>query len=230
MSRSPGDAAVVRVLVADDQAVVRTGLRTLLDAEPGLVVVGEVADGSAVPGAVAELDPDVVLMDVRMPQVDGIEATARLRRSGARARVCALTTYAVDDYVYGALAAGASGFLLKTDTPERIVSTVRSVAAGDFAIGAETTRHLVARYLDQGPRTPPPPALGTLTARERDVFDLVARGLSNAEIAEALHIGDGTVKTHVAHVLLKLSLRDRVQVVVYAHEHSVARAGRAGLG
>jgi DNA-binding NarL/FixJ family response regulator len=219
--RSPADGDVVRVLVADDQSVVRAGLRTLLDAEPGLSVVGEVDDGAAVPGAVALHDPDVVLMDVRMPHVDGIEATARLRRSGARARVCVLTTYAVDDYVYGALAAGASGFLLKTDTPERIAATVRAVAAGEFALGTETTRHLVARYLDQGPRTPPPPALATLTTREREVFDLVAQGLPNAEVARRLGIGEGTAKTHVAHVLLKLGLRDRVQVVVFAHQHDL---------
>ena len=221
MSPSPDELDVVRVLVADDQSVVRAGLRTMLDAEPGLRVVGEVADGAAVAGAVAEHDPDVVLMDVRMPVVDGIEATARLRRSGARARVCVLTTYAVDDYVYAAIAAGASGFLLKTDTAERITSTVRAVAAGEFALGSDTTRHLVARYVDQGPRTPPPPELATLTAREREVFDLVARGLSNAEVAETLGIGEGTAKTHVAHVLLKLGLRDRVQVVVFAHEHGL---------
>lgn len=223
MSLSPADAAVVRVLVADDQSVVRAGLRTLLAAEPGIAVVGEVDDGASVPGAVAELDPDVVLMDVRMPRVDGIEATTRLVRSGARARVCVLTTYAVDDYVYGALAAGASGFLLKTDTPERIVATVRAVAVGEFALGTETTRHLVGRYLDAGPRTPAPAALATLTAREREVFDLVATGLTNAEVAERLGVGEGTVKTHVAHVLMKLALRDRVQVVVYAHEHGLVR-------
>lgn len=222
MSPSPADGDVVRVLVADDQSVVRAGLRTLLDAEPGLSVVAEVDDGEDVPRAVALHDPDVVLMDVRMPRVDGIEATARLRRSGARARVCVLTTYAVDDYVYGALAAGASGFLLKTDSPERITATVRAVAAGEFALGTETTRHLVARYLDQGPRTPPPAALGSLTAREREVFDLVAQGMSNTEVADRLGIGEGTAKTHVAHVLMKLALRDRVQVVVYAHQHGLA--------
>lgn len=223
MSPSPDEPTEVRILVADDQAVVRAGLRTMLDAEPGMRVVAEVDDGAAVPGAVAEHDPDVVLMDVRMPHVDGIEATSRLRRSGARARVCVLTTYAVDDYVYGALAAGASGFLLKTDTADRIVTTLRAVAAGEFALGTETTRHLVARYLDDGPRTPPPAALATLTAREREVFDLVAQGLTNAEVSDTLGIGEGTTKTHVAHVLLKLGLRDRVQVVVYAHQHGLAR-------
>lgn len=220
MSASPDE---VRVLVADDQAVVRAGLRTLLDSEPGIVVVGEADDGASVPSAVAAHDPDVVLMDVRMPVVDGIEATARLRRSGARARVCVLTTYAVDDYVYGALAAGASGFLLKTDTPERIVATVRAVAAGEFALGTETTRHLVSGYLQRGPRAEPPAALATLTPREREVLDLVAEGLTNGEVSEVLGIGEGTTKTHVAHVLQKLGLRDRVQVVVFAHQHGLVR-------
>jgi DNA-binding NarL/FixJ family response regulator len=211
---------MITVLLVDDQAIVRTGLRTMLGAEADIDVVGEVADGSEVPAAVAGLDPDVVLMDVRMPVVDGIEATRRLVAAGSRSRVCVLTTYSVDDNVYAALTAGAAGFLLKTDSPDRIASTVRAVAAGEFALGTDTTRHLVARYLDTRPPEPPTDdPLAPLTTREREVFAHVAEGLSNAEIASRIFIGEGTVKTHVARILTKLHLRDRVQVVVFAHRN-----------
>lgn len=209
---------MTRLLLVDDQAIVRTGLRTLLEVEPDLEVVGEAANGHAAVRAVDALDPDVVLMDVRMPDLDGIEATGRIVSSGARARVCILTTYSVDEYVFDALAAGASGFLLKTDSPERIIATVRAVAEGEFSLGAQATATLVARYVRGGrPQPPDRDPLADLTPREREVFALVARGLSNAEVAEVLVVGEGTVKTHVARILLKLGLRDRIQVVVFAH-------------
>jgi DNA-binding NarL/FixJ family response regulator len=212
---------MIRVLLADDQAVVRTGLTTMLSAEPDIEVVGEVDDGSAVARAVEELSPDLVLMDIRMPTMDGIEATAALVRSGSNVRVCVLTTYGLDEHVYDALAAGASGFLVKTDSPERIVSTIRAIASGEFALGTETTRVLVERYLT-GSRPEREDPLASLTPREREVFALVADGLSNGEIADALVVGEGTVKTHVARILMKLGLRDRVQVVVFAHRHGLS--------
>lgn len=221
MLGSPGEPEVTTVLLVDDQAVVRAGLRTMLGAEPDIDVVGEVGDGADVLAAVQALDPDVVLMDVRMPVVDGIEATSRLVASGARGRVCVLTTYALDDYVLGALEAGACGFLLKTDPPERIVVTVRAVGEGDFVLGSEATRLLVARMLTFPRRGPEPAGVAQLTVREREVLGLVAEGLSNAEIAARLFVGEGTVKTHVARILLKLGVRDRVQVAVLAHRHGL---------
>jgi DNA-binding NarL/FixJ family response regulator len=215
---------VIRILLADDQAVVRTGLRTMLGAEPDLLVVGEAENGAQALAALESAAPDVILMDIRMPVLDGIAATAEVVARGSSARVCVLTTYGVDQYVYDALAAGASGFLLKTDSPQRIVTTIRAIASGEFALGTETTRQLVAQYLT----APRPSAAGDdplapLTTREREVFRLVADGLSNAEIAGYLWIGEGTVKTHVARILMKLSLRDRVQVVVFAHRNALAR-------
>ncbi len=214
---------MIRVLLADDQAVVRTGLTTLLSAEPDIDVLGEAATGRDAVELVRTVPADVILMDVRMPVMDGIAATARILQSGTPCRVCILTTYGVDEHVYDALAAGAAGFLLKTDSPERIVSTIRSVAQGEFALGTETTRHLVDRYLSG---THPAPAaadlVSGLTEREREVFVLVAQGLSNMEIADQLVIGEGTVKTHVARILMKLGLRDRVQVAVFAHRNRLA--------
>ena len=213
---------MIRLLLVDDQAIVRTGLRTLLEVEPDLEIVGEAADGRAAVRAVFDLGPDVVLMDIRMPDMDGIAATEAIMRAGPPTRVCILTTYNVDEYVFDALAAGASGFLLKTDAPERMVATVRAVAEGEFALGAEATATLVARYVSSArPSTGGPDPLAALTPRERDVFTLVARGLTNAEIGDALIVGEGTVKTHVARILYKLGLRDRLQVVVFAHSRGL---------
>ncbi len=214
---------MIRVLLADDQAIVRTGLRTLLGAEADLVIVGEAADGNEVLALLDDAQPDVILMDIRMPGRDGIATTAEIVRIGSPARVCILTTYGVDEYVYDALTAGASGFLLKTDSPTRIVATVRAIAEGEFALGTETTGRLIERYLHgQRPARDGSDPLALLTSRERDVFAALADGLSNAEIAGRLFVGEGTIKTHVARILMKLDLRDRVQVVVYAHRHGLA--------
>lgn len=214
---------MIRVLLADDQAIVRTGLRTLLGAEADIAVVGEAAHGNAVLAMLDQVLPDVILMDIRMPGLDGIATTTEVVRLGSPARVCILTTYGVDEYVYDALAAGASGFLLKTDAPGRIVTTIRAIADGEFALGTDTTARLIERYLHgQRPARDPRDRLAHLTARERDVFTALAEGLSNAEIADRLFVGEGTVKTHVARILMKLDLRDRVQVVVFAHRHGLA--------
>jgi DNA-binding NarL/FixJ family response regulator len=216
---------VIRVLLADDQAVVRTGLSTMLGAETDIEIVGEAADGEGALARIAETMPDVVLMDVRMPVMDGITATARLVASESPCRVCILTTYGVDETVYDALAAGASGFLLKTDSPQRIVSTVRAIAAGEFALGTDATRHLVDEYLRRvRPQSAGLDPLSALTIREREVFALVAEGLSNAEIAARLFVGEGTIKTHVARILMKLGLRDRVQIVVFAFRNGLSSA------
>ena len=213
---------MIRLLLVDDQAIVRSGLRTMLEVEPDLKVVGEAADGRAAMRAVKDIDPDVVLMDIRMPDMDGIAATQAILRDGSRARVCIVTTYNVDEYVFDALAAGASGFLLKTDAPERMVATIRAVAEGEFALGAEATATLVARYVHGArPSTSGRDRLAALTPREREVFTLVARGLTNAEIAGSLVVGEGTVKTHVARILAKLGLRDRLHVVVFAHSRGL---------
>jgi DNA-binding NarL/FixJ family response regulator len=218
------------VLLVDDQAVVRAGLRTILELNEDLVVVGEAADGRGALEAVGRLDPDVVLMDIRMPGLDGIEATRALVARQARCRICVLTTYGYDDHVYDALQAGAAGFLVKTDPPERIVSAVRALAAGETALGGTATALLVQRFVD-GPR--PHPDSGdpssTLTGREREVLGLLAAGLSNAEIARGLSIGEGTVKTHVARVLTKLTVRDRVQAAIYAHQHGLTTPAREPL-
>ena len=220
---------MIRLLLADDQAVVRAGLRTILESRADLQVVGEAADGAEAVTLAKTLEPDVVMMDIRMPVLDGIEATRRLAGSTTRSRVLVLTTYGIDEYVYEALRAGAAGFLLKTDPPERIVDAVRVVAAGDALLGPETTRRLIERFLaGPPPHTSRPAELNALTDRELDVLRHVARGLSNHEIAAGLFIGAGTVKTHVAHILAKLGLRDRVQVVVYAYEHALIQPGADG--
>lgn len=217
---------MIRVLLADDQAVVRGGLRMILEAQDDIEVIGEAADGKVALELARRLDPDVVLMDIQMPVIDGIEATRRLGLSGVSARVLVLTTYGLAENVYEALRAGAAGFLVKTDSPERLVDGVRVVATGEALLGPATTRRLIDRFVEgRPPNAPVPPELDELTARELEVLKLVTRGLSNAEIAAALYVSDGTVKTHIAHVLSKLGLRDRVQAVVFAYESGLVQPG-----
>jgi DNA-binding NarL/FixJ family response regulator len=214
---------VIRVVLVDDDAMVRTGLRLILSAAPDIEVVGEAADGSAASVVVRRERPDVVLLDVRMPGVDGLTAARDLLADAAAPwRVLMLTTFDLDEYVYAALAAGASGFLLKDVPPERLVAAVRQVHDGDVLLAPDITRRLVARYAQ--PRGGPDP-LAPLTDRERDVLALIARGLSNVEIASALHLGEATVKTHVGRILAKLDLRDRAQAVVAAYEAGLVRPG-----
>ena len=215
------------VLIVDDQALVRAGFRMILDAEEDIEIAGEAADGAEAVTEALRLQPDVVLMDVRMPQVDGIEATRRLLRTdGIDTKVVMLTTFDMDEYVYDALRAGASGFLLKDVPPERLIDGIRAVAAGDALLAPSITRRLIEEFVRTGPATSSPPlALGELTARELEVLQLIARGLSNAEIAKELFVSETTVKTHVAHVLMKLGLRDRVQAVVLAYEAGVVQPG-----
>ena len=212
---------MIRVLVADDQALVRAGFRMILDAEDDLEVVGEATDGLDAVEQVRKLEPDVVLMDIRMPELDGIEATRRLlAEAGAHpVRVLMLTTFDLNEYVYEALRAGASGFLLKDVPPEQLAAGIRVVAQGEALLAPSITRRLIQEFAAAAPAPPTPPAgLSELTARELEVFRCVARGLSNAEIAAELVLGENTIKTHIAHVLGKLGLRDRVQAVVLAYE------------
>jgi DNA-binding NarL/FixJ family response regulator len=214
------------VVIADDQAVVRAGLRMILEAN-GIEVVGEAADGSAAIELAQRVEPDVVLMDIRMPVLDGIEATEAIATTGLRTRVLVLTTYGVDQNVHDALKAGASGFLLKTDPPERLVEAVGAVIAGDTPLAPNVTALLIDHYLGRNDAELEPAAVADLTPREIDVLTLIARGRSNAEIAAQLYVGEGTVKTHVARILAKLDLRDRTQAAIYAYEHGVVQAGRA---
>jgi len=222
-----GDVAVIRVLIADDQDLVREGLRMILEAEPDIEVAGEAGDGKQALEQARQLDPDVMLMDIRMPKLDGIEATARLAASGLRARVLVLTTFDLDEYVYRALKAGASGFLLKDATREQLVTAVRTVAAGEALLAPAITRRLIEDFC----RSPEPGALpevaSALSERELDVLRLIARGLSNAEIASELFLSEATVKSHVARILAKLTLRDRVQTIVFAYESGLIRPGVA---
>jgi DNA-binding NarL/FixJ family response regulator len=218
----------VRVLIVDDQALVRTGFRMILEAEQDIEVVGEAADGIEAITEARRLEPDVVLMDVRMPELDGIEATRRLLANGGPegTKVVMLTTFDMDEYVFDALRAGASGFLLKDVPPERLVDGIRAVANGDALLAPSITRRLIEEFVRSGPPTrSPPAALDELTARELEVLQLIARGMSNAEIAKELFVSETTVKTHVAHVLMKLGLRDRVQAVVLAYEAGVVQPG-----
>jgi DNA-binding NarL/FixJ family response regulator len=215
---------VIRVLLADDQGLVRAGFRMILKAEPGVEVVGEAADGSDAVERARELGPDVVLMDVRMPVMDGIEATRRIVDANGGPRVLVLTTFDLDEYVYEALRAGASGFLLKDAPEDQLLAGIRIVADGGSLFAPAVTRRLIERFAG-APAANPPRGLAELTPRELEVLSLVARGLSNAEIAGTLVVSEHTVKTHVARVLQKLDLRDRVQAVVLAYEAGIVRPG-----
>ncbi|MFL5937636.1 MAG: response regulator [Gaiellaceae bacterium] len=218
----------VRVLIVDDQALVRTGFRMILEAEEDIDVVGEAADGVEAITEARRLEPDVVLMDVRMPELDGIEATRRLLANGGAGdtKVVMLTTFDMDEYVFDALRAGASGFLLKDVPPERLIDGIRAVANGDALLAPSITRRLIEEFAKHSPvERAAPKEIEELTTRELEVLQLIARGLSNAEIAKELFVSETTVKTHVAHVLMKLGLRDRVQAVVLAYEAGVVQPG-----
>jgi len=214
----------LRLLVADDQAVVRMGFTAMLDSQPDMTVVGTAEDGKQAVKIARDLRPDVVLMDIRMPVLDGIEATRQLGLDQAPPSVLVLTTFDLDDYVYEALRAGASGFLLKDATPEEILAAVRVVGAGEALLAPSVTRRLIAEFAARK-RLVAPPALDRLTAREREVLLLVAAGLTNAEIAGRLCLAEQTVKSHVSSVLFKLELRDRVQAVILAYESGLVVAG-----
>jgi DNA-binding NarL/FixJ family response regulator len=216
-----------RVLIADDQALVRAGFRKLLESAPDVEVAGEAADGREAVDQARRLRPSLVLMDIRMPRLDGIEATRRLVADGEGIRVLILTTFGLDDYVYEALRAGASGFMLKDAPPEELLAAIEVVSRGDALIAPAVTRSVIEEFVRRSPAAvPPPPAIEGLTEREREVLELLARGLSNAEIAERLVVSGGTVKTHVAHVLAKLGLRDRVQAVILAYESGLITPAR----
>jgi len=225
-ARGGGQGGGIRVLIVDDQALVRAGFRMILDAQPDLEVVGEAADGSTAIDAVRTLRPDVVLMDIRMPGVDGIEATRRLTEANVPSKIVILTTYDLDEYVFDALAAGASGFLLKHVPPEELVRGVRVAASGEALLAPSITKRLIEEFAKhRAPVRAGGTDLNTLTDREQEVIRLLARGLSNPEIARELKVGDATVKTHVAHVLDKLGLRDRVQAVIFAYEVGLIKPG-----
>ena len=218
---------MIGVLLADDQTLVRAGFRMIIDAQPDMAVVGEAADGSEAVEEARRLRPDVLLMDIRMPGVDGIEATRRLVADGSPARIVMLTTFDLDEYVYGAMKAGASGFLLKTAPPHQLTAAIRDAAAGETLVAPAITRRLVEEFVGRPrPSVDGPPSLAELTPRELEVLSFVAQGLSNAELARELFVSEATVKTHVARILMKLGLRDRVQAVVLAYESGLVRPGR----
>jgi DNA-binding NarL/FixJ family response regulator len=207
----------IRVLVADDQSMVRAGLRMLLSGEPDIEVFAEASNGLEAIDKARRFEPTLVLMDIRMPELDGVEATRRILAADDTARILILTTFDLDEYVYDALHAGASGFLLKDEPPEQVLAAIRTVARGDALLSPAVTKRVITQF-SRLRRQAPPAEVEQLTDRERDVFRLLARGLSNAEIGEELFISETTVKTHVTHILQKLDLRDRVQAVVLAHE------------
>jgi DNA-binding NarL/FixJ family response regulator len=221
----------IRLLLVDDQELVRTGFRLFLETQDDLEVVGEAGDGREALDRARELRPDVVLMDIRMPEMDGIETTARLAAEAIEPapRVLVLTTFDLDEYVFGALRAGAAGFLLKDAPRERLLEAIRVVHAGDALLSPSITRRLIEDFAARtDPLEPPAAVLEQLTPREREVLVLVARGLSNGEIAQRLVVTDATIKSHVGSILTKLGLRDRVQAVVFAYEHGIVTAGEAG--
>ncbi len=221
------DRGAIRVAIVDDQELVRAGFRMILDAEDDIDVVGVAGDGSDAVDLVRTTGADVVLMDIRMPNVDGIEATRRLHEAGLTARVLVLTTFDLDEYVFDAVRAGASGFLLKDTPPEDLIRAIHVVAGGDALLAPTVTRRLIEEFGRSTPSSPsePDPRVERLTEREREVLVLMARGLSNGEIAERLYVGETTVKTHVGRVLMKLDVRDRVQAVVTAYESGLVRPG-----
>ena len=222
---------MTRVLIADDDYLMRAGLVELLSADPAIKIVGQAASGREALERTRRLDPDVVLMDVRMPDLDGIAATRELTRAGVRARVLILTTFEQDDYIFGALRAGASGFLLKRTRPEELIAAVHTIADGDSLLSPSVTRRVIDRMAQQ-----PTPALAEnaklseLTQREREVLELLARGLSNREIADALVVEESTIRTHVKRILVKLDLRDRVQAVIFAYETGINRPSPQLIG
>jgi DNA-binding NarL/FixJ family response regulator len=225
----------VRVLIADDQALVRAGFRMILEAEPNIDVIAEATDGQEAVKLAAELKPDVVLMDIRMPELDGLEATRRVLAANGggddedRPRVLMLTTFDLNEYVYEALRAGASGFLLKDVPAEQLVAGIHVVARGEALLAPSITRRLIEEFAKKAPEdAPPPPSLDELTPRELEVFRLLARGMSNAEVAAELVVSETTVKTHVARLLMKLGIRDRVQAVVLAYESGLISPGQTG--
>jgi DNA-binding NarL/FixJ family response regulator len=220
---------MIRVLVADDQSMVRAGFRMLLAGEQDIEVVAEASNGLEAVDKAARLHPTVVLMDIRMPELDGLEATRRILAADNTARILILTTFDLDEYVYEALRAGASGFVLKDDSPEQLIAAIRTVAAGDALLSPTITRRVIQKFARM-PRPAPPKELDDLSEREREVFRSIARGLSNAEIAQELYISETTVKTHITHILQKLNLRDRVQAVVLAYQTGIfeAETRRAG--
>ena len=219
---------MIRIALVDDQELVRTGFRMVLEAQPDMTVVGEAADGLAAVEFARSHSADVMIMDARMPRMDGVEATRRIREAGDRPRVLMLTTFDLDEYAFAALKAGASGFLLKDVPPEELLFAIRAVHSGDAVVAPSTTRRLIDRFAPMMPADESAAAseLAELTDREREVLILVAQGLSNGELAQRLFVSEATVKTHVGRILAKLGLRDRVQAVVYAYENGLVRAGR----
>jgi DNA-binding NarL/FixJ family response regulator len=213
----------IRVLVADDQSMVRAGFRMLLGGEEDMEVVAEASNGIEAVNQAARFNPGIILMDIRMPELDGLQATRRILAADKTARILILTTFDLDEYVFEALRAGASGFVLKDDSPEQLIAAVRTVAAGDALLSPAITKRVIQKFA-RTPRPAPPKELEELSERERDVFRLMTDGLSNAEIGEQLYISETTVKTHVTHILQKLSLRDRVQAVVLAYQTGLFEA------